>query len=100
MRLAVARGFGLPEQTLADLPKASGNLIRIVQGTEPAVFQGDIFFVKAEGSRPDIPGGSELWQPYVSGTIDDHSIDCGHFEMMKPGPTAEIGSLLSARIRA
>jgi glyine---[glycyl-carrier protein] ligase len=100
MRLAVATGFGLPEQTLADLPKAAANLIQIVQGTEPAVYQGDSFFVTAEGSRPDRSGGSELWQRYVSGTIDDHSIDCGHFEMMKPGPAAEIGALLSTRMRA
>jgi amino acid adenylation domain-containing protein len=98
MRLAVANGFGLPEQTLADLPKASANLIRIVQDSDRAAFQGDIFFVSAKGDGSDIHDGSELWQPYISGTIEDHSIDCGHFEVMKPGPAAEIGSLLSARI--
>jgi amino acid adenylation domain-containing protein len=96
MRIAVAKGFGLPEQTMADLPRASANLIRIVQDAEPAVFQGDIFFVKAKGSRADM----KLWRPYVNGTIDVHSVDCGHFEMMKPGPTAEIGSLISARMQA
>jgi glyine---[glycyl-carrier protein] ligase len=100
LRLAVAQGFGLPEQTLADLPKAAANLIRIVQGSEPAVFTGDVVFVKAEGSRPEVPGGSEQWRPYVGGTIYDHSVDCGHFEVMKPGPSAEIASLLSARIGA
>jgi nonribosomal peptide synthetase DhbF len=92
-RRAVAQGFGLPEQTLADLAQAAGNLAWIAQGAEPEVFQGDIFFVKAKGSRADM----KLWEPYVSGTIDDHGVDCGHFELMKPGPTAEIGSLLSAR---
>jgi nonribosomal peptide synthetase DhbF len=100
MRQAVAKGFGLPEQTLADLPRAAGNLIRIVQGTEHEVFYGDIVFVRAEGSRPDIPDVSELWRPYVSGTIDHHTIGCGHFEMMKPGPAGEIGALLAARIGA
>jgi nonribosomal peptide synthetase DhbF len=100
MRRAVAKAFGLPEQTLADLPKAAANLIRIAQGSKPAVFQGDMVLVKAEGSRRDIPGGSELWQRYVSGTIDSHSIDCGHFEMMKPGPVAVIGALLSTRLIA
>ena len=41
-----------------------------------------------------------MWQPSVSGTIDHHVIGCGHFEMMKPGPVAEIGALLAARIGA
>ncbi len=98
MRQAVAQGFGLPEQTLADLPRAAGNLIRIVQGSEHEVFRGDVVFVRAAGSRPDIPDASKAWQPYVSGTIDHHAIGCGHFEMMKPGPVAQIGSLLAARI--
>ena len=100
MRLAVANGFGLPEQILADLPKASANLVGIVQGAEPPVFSGDMFFVKAEGSRAEVPGGSEQWRPYVGGTIEAHGVGCGHFEIMKPGPTAEIGSLLAGRLGA
>jgi amino acid adenylation domain-containing protein len=96
MRQAVASGFGLPEQILADLPRAAGNHIRIAQGSEHEVFHGDVVFLRAEGNRrPDTP---ELWRPYVSGTIDHHTIGCGHFEMMKPGPAAEIGALLAARL--
>jgi amino acid adenylation domain-containing protein len=98
MRRAVAKGFGLDEQALADLPRATANLIRIVQGTTPAVFQGDITFVTAKDGSPAGPDGPTLWREYVSGTIDSHSVGCGHFEMMKPGPIAEIGSLLTARI--
>jgi thioesterase domain-containing protein len=99
-RLAVATGFGLPEHTLADLPKASANLIRIVQGSERPVFQGDIVFVAAEGTLRNRPEGPQSWRRHVSGTIDDHSVACDHFEMMTPGPAADIGSLLSARIGA
>ncbi len=98
MRLAVANGFGLAEQTMAELPRAVANLIRIVQGGEHAVFQGDVVFIRAAGNGTADP--SELWEPYVSGTIDRHSVGCGHFEMMKPGPATDIGSLLSARIGA
>jgi nonribosomal peptide synthetase DhbF len=100
MRQAVAKGFGLPEQILGDLPRAAGNLIRIVQGSEHEVFHGDVVFIQAAGSRPDVPDASELWQPHISGTIDHHAIGCGHFEMMKPGPAAEIGALLAARMAA
>jgi nonribosomal peptide synthetase DhbF len=100
MRQAVAQGFGLPEQTLADLPRAAGNLLRIVKGGEPEVFHGDIVYIQAEGSLTDLPDAAKLWQPSVSGTIDHHVMGCGHFEMMKPGPVAEIGSLLAARLGA
>ena len=41
MREAVAKGFGLSEQILADLPRAAGNLIRIAQGDEHEVFDGE-----------------------------------------------------------
>ncbi|GAA2581759.1 amino acid adenylation domain-containing protein [Actinomadura fulvescens] len=98
MRQAVANGFGLPEQTLADLPRAAGNLIRIAQGDEHEVFDGDLVFVQAEGTRLGDSDALELWQPYVRGTIDHHTVGCGHFEMMKPGPVAEIGALLAARM--
>jgi thioesterase domain-containing protein len=104
LRLAVAKSFGLPAETLAELPRASANLIRIVQGDDPPVITGDIFFVQARGSDTgsagDIPGDPQRWRPYIGGAIDSHGIDCGHFEMMKPGPVAEIGSLLAARMRA
>jgi amino acid adenylation domain-containing protein len=97
MRQAVATGFGLPEQILADLPRASGNLMRLTQGDEHEVFDGDLVFIQA-GRRPGEPDTSELWRPYVKGTIDHSTVDCGHFEMMRPGPAAEIGALLAARI--
>jgi nonribosomal peptide synthetase DhbF len=99
MRQAVARGFGLPERALANLSAAAGNLVRIAQGREHGVFHGDVVFVRAEDTNPD-PDTTRLWEPFVSGAIDSHAIGCGHYEMMRPGPVAEIGSLLAARIAA
>jgi thioesterase domain-containing protein len=98
MRQAVAHGFGLPEQLLADLPPAAGNLIRIAQGSEHEVFDGDVLFIQAANGRPDQPDTSQLWRPYVTGNLDHQEVHCGHFEMMKPGPSAEIGALLAARL--
>jgi nonribosomal peptide synthetase DhbF len=95
MRQAVAHGFGLPEQILAGLPRAAANLIRIAQGNEHEVFDGDALFVQAGNGRP---GTAELWRPYVTGSLDHQTVDCGHFEMMRPGPAAEIGALLAARL--
>ncbi|MBO2449478.1 amino acid adenylation domain-containing protein [Actinomadura barringtoniae] len=98
MRQAVAKGFGLPEQMLADLPRASGNLIRVAQNDEHEVFHGDPVFVQAAGTLLGDVSASQLWQPYVNGIVDHSTVDCGHFEMMRPGPAAEIGALLAARM--
>jgi thioesterase domain-containing protein len=100
VRQAVANGLGLEEQILADLPRAAVNLIKIVQGGEHEVFHGDAVFIRATGSRPDVPDATGLWRPHISGSIDQHVIGCGHFEMMRPGPAAEIGALLAARMMA
>jgi thioesterase domain-containing protein len=98
LRQAVAQGFGLPEQILVDLPRAAGNLIRIAQGSEHEVFDGDVLFIQAANGRPDQPDTWQLWRPYVTGTLDHQIVHCGHFEMMKPGPAAEIGALVAARL--
>ncbi|KAB2343702.1 non-ribosomal peptide synthetase [Actinomadura rudentiformis] len=100
MRQAVARGFGLREEILAELPHAAGNLIRIAQGDEHEVFHGDLVFLKASGTPLGDTDATQLWRPYVNGTIDHRVIGCEHFEMMKPGPVAEIGALLTARMVA
>jgi nonribosomal peptide synthetase DhbF len=57
-----------------------------------------VLFIRAANGRPGQPDTAHLWRPYVTGTIDDHAVHCGHFEMMKPGPAAEIGALLTARL--
>ncbi len=93
LRQAVAHGFGLPEQVLADLSRAAVNLIRTAQGDEHEIFDGDVLVIQAGNNRR---GTAELWRPYVTGALDRHTIDCGHFEMMRPGPAARIGAVLTA----
>jgi nonribosomal peptide synthetase DhbF len=98
LRQAVAHGFGLPEQILADLPRAAANLVETAQGNEHEVFDGDVLFIEAARGRPDKPDTAALWRPYVTGAIDRQTVDCGHYEMMRPGPAAAIGALLAARL--
>jgi nonribosomal peptide synthetase DhbF len=98
LRSAVATGLGLSEDRLRELTRAAANITRIVRGGDAPVFDGDLLFVTAQRSRPDRRGGAELWQDLVTGGITDHGVDCGHFEMMKPGPLAEIGTLLAEKL--
>src|SRR5215211_4289787 len=34
------------------------------------------------------------WQPHVGGRIDNHELNCGHYEMLRPGAVAEIGKVI------
>ncbi len=98
VRTTVAQGFGLSEEALAALASASGELVRVLVPARPGTFRGDLLFVTAERTRPARPGGSELWMPYVNGNIEDHGVDCGHFDLLKSDPVERIGSLLSAHL--
>lgn len=97
-RSTVAQGFGLSDDTLTALANASGGLISLLRRDPPAVFGGDVVFFTAERSRPGRPGGSELWMPYLTGSLENHSVDCGHFDLLKPGPSERIGTILSTNL--
>ncbi|CRK58226.1 Siderophore biosynthesis non-ribosomal peptide synthetase modules @ Bacillibactin synthetase component F [Alloactinosynnema sp. L-07] len=96
LRSAVAAGFGLPEDMLTRLADASGNLIRVLVGAPTDVVDGDILYVTAERSARTRGGGADLWRDFATGRIDDHGVDCGHFDMMKPAPIACVGQLVTA----
>jgi nonribosomal peptide synthetase DhbF len=99
-RETVARGFGLPPETLTGLAKHCGVLLSLLRDATPGTAQGDLLFVTAERSRANRSGGPERWQPFVTGAIEEHGVDCGHFDLLKPGPLARIGELLTARLGA
>lgn len=100
VREDVASAFGLPEPALAELTKASGELIEILLRGTPSTFHGDLEFFTARHSRPGRRGGAELWREHISGAVHDHLIDCGHFAMMRPESVAVIGAALTERLAA
>jgi thioesterase domain-containing protein len=61
----------------------------------PAEFRGDVLYILA--GHDD---GYDLqdWRPYVSGRIEVHRVEAGHFELLRPGPLREIADLLGPRI--
>ena len=38
------------------------------------------------------------WRPYVRGGVEVTAIDCGHDELLDPGPAAAIGRLIADRL--
>lgn len=64
----------------------------------PSQFDGDVLFFFAARKKGDhrLP---EAWQPFVTGSLEIHSIDCKHGEMAEPGPLKKIGAILEQTLQ-
>jgi len=69
---------------------------KIMTGYVPAMFDGDTLFFAAVDGATRKP---ESWAPYITGQIEIHPIGCGHMEMARPGPIAEIGRKVAEYLR-
>ncbi|MFH8797988.1 type I polyketide synthase [Streptomyces sp. NPDC017936] len=84
------------------------NNLRIAPQFAPGRFRGDVlFFSAAEEPATDFagdlavqPGKADAWRPYVDGTLHDHQVPCGHYEMTEPEPIARIGETVAKALRA
>ncbi|MGV9856015.1 amino acid adenylation domain-containing protein, partial [Streptomyces sp. NPDC003442] len=61
-------------------------------------FSGDILLVVATLDKIDISPTPATWGPYVGGRIETREVDRQHTDLMKPGPLAEIGRILAAKL--
>ncbi|MFP8962695.1 type I polyketide synthase [Streptomyces nanhaiensis] len=83
------------------------NNLRIAPQFAPGVFRGDVlFFSAAREEATDFPGDLavlpdkvEGWRPHVEGTLHDHRVPCGHYEMTEPEPIALIGATVAKALR-
>ncbi|MFF5257090.1 amino acid adenylation domain-containing protein [Streptomyces leeuwenhoekii] len=65
----------------------------------PRTFRGDALLFAALPDGTGAPGRAERWQPYVEGRVHAHAVRCTHEHMMDPEPLAEIGRIVTARLR-
>ncbi|WP_031167340.1 non-ribosomal peptide synthetase [Streptosporangium roseum] len=84
----------LDEQTLLAVYRNYRNGVKISQEHVPRRFDGDVLLViAAHGREADILTAAD-WKPYVTGTIEEHTVACDHEAMLNPEPIAEIAALL------
>ncbi|MFE9355076.1 type I polyketide synthase [Streptomyces olivaceoviridis] len=84
------------------------NNLRIAPQFAPGRFRGDVLFFSAaqepatefSGDLAVQPGKADGWRPYVDGTLHDHQVPCGHYEMTEPEPIARIGETVAKALRA
>ena len=83
------------------------NNLRIAPQFAPGVYHGDVLFFSADEEQPTgfpadlavLPGKADSWRPYVDGTLHDHHVPCGHYEMTEPEPIARIGEAVAKALR-
>ncbi|WP_158101629.1 alpha/beta fold hydrolase, partial [Streptomyces rochei] len=83
------------------------NNLRIAPQFAPGVYRGDVLFFSAAEERPTdfpadlavLPGKADSWRPHVDGTLHDHQVPCGHYEMTEPEPIARIGEAVAKALR-
>lgn len=87
----------LDAEQRADVLNVLVNNVRLASPTEPAPYKGDVLLVAAEENVREWahPQG---WEPYLSGDFERVPVAATHEAMMAPGPAAEIGRILSARL--
>ena len=101
----------------AAIARVMRNNLAIAPGFAPELYRGDALFFSAaaEPSGPDpdpdpgsdasasdpslAPGKADAWCPYIAGTLTDHPVPCGHYQMTEPEPMARIGAVLAAALR-
>ena len=84
------------------------NNLRIAPQFTPGTYRGDVlFFSAAEEQHTEhpadlavLPGKADSWRPHVDGTLHDHRVPCGHYEMTEPEPIARIGEAVTKALRA
>jgi amino acid adenylation domain-containing protein len=64
----------------------------------PTTFDGNMLFFFAARKKGNyrLP---EAWQPFITGSIEVHTIDCKHGQMTEPGPLKEIGRILERSLQ-
>lgn len=90
-------GRGLTRQQLERLHQGYVDCVGMSARYRPKSYDGDLLYFSA---REGITGGltCDMWRPYVSGTIIEHSVDVTHAQMANPEALAVIGPILEAEL--
>ncbi|WP_206109250.1 non-ribosomal peptide synthetase [Paenibacillus sp. HB172176] len=91
----------LEPEVIMSLKDTYVNSVRILGEYRPGKFAGDLLFVHST-VIPDwfTPISPDTWQPYITGSIEQHDLACRHKDLCQPGPLAEIGRILSRKLGA
>ena len=91
-------GRGLSRQQFERLHQGYVDCVGMSARYRPAHYDGDLLYFSA---RRGVTGQltSDMWRPYVSGQIIEHSVDVVHAQMTNREALAVIGPILDAELK-
>jgi enterobactin synthetase component F len=89
----------LPQRVLDAVIGIVTNNARLMRTQNHRTFDGDLLFFTAAAPRAEHWLTPQAWTPYLTGTVDEHELDCLHPEMTRPGPLDDIAATLAARLK-
>ncbi|HEU5024154.1 MAG TPA: amino acid adenylation domain-containing protein [Spirillospora sp.] len=89
----------LREDDLVNVYRNYENGLHQAERYRPGRYRGDVvFFTALQGRTPGSPTGPSNWGPLVEGQIEDYPLDVEHHFLLEPGPAAEMGAVLAAKL--
>ncbi|MFI7256994.1 3-hydroxy-4-methyl-anthranilate pentapeptide lactone synthase III AcmC, partial [Streptomyces anulatus] len=89
----------LEEDRLTTITEISANNTHLTVDYQPGPIDGDLLLIAAS-EQQDPPVTADAWRPYVCGAVEAHVVPGEHGSMLtRPGTLAEIGRILSAKLR-
>ncbi|MFJ4126338.1 amino acid adenylation domain-containing protein [[Kitasatospora] papulosa] len=73
---------------------------RLMRKYTPRVFHGPALFFTAVEGRPANTFDLSLWDPYITGPVENHDVACAHAQMMQPAAREQIGTTVTAVLTA
>ncbi|MFG3426536.1 amino acid adenylation domain-containing protein [Streptomyces californicus] len=73
---------------------------RLMRRYTPRVFHGPALFFTATEGRPANTFDLSLWDPYITGPVENHDVACAHAQMMQPAAREQIGTTVTAVLAA
>nr|APD71484.1 non-ribosomal peptide synthetase 5 [Streptomyces sp.] len=89
----------LPERVLNAVLGIVTNNARLMRTHRHHVFEGDLLFFTAGAPRAEDWLTPHAWRPYMTGRLDEHTLDCLHPEMTQPRQLDAIATVLTARLK-
>ncbi|MBB5077490.1 non-ribosomal peptide synthetase [Nonomuraea endophytica] len=89
----------LDETTVGAMIDVAVNAEDLIRPGVHPVFDGDLLFVTATADKAGTTLDAARWRPFVTGAIDEHEIDCEHYELADPEPLARIAAIMKERLR-
>ncbi|CAG7594918.1 Dimodular nonribosomal peptide synthase [Paenibacillus solanacearum] len=89
----------LEPEVIMNLKDTYVNSVRILGAYRPERYKGDLLFVHST-VIPDwfTEISPNTWQPYITGSIEQHDLACRHKDLCQPGPLADIGRIIARKL--